>query len=191
MRYLRYWLITSVITLVACAPVDYASLTSWVYEPTTEYNPQGAQTYFPATTPINLKVIQTRKFAKPLIDVAEAIDISCKDRNAINKSLIKATARGNCIFPPEYKSKYTPKYSATDYLGKSTPLSLKYEYELIPSDDKKYTIVRIRAYFHSYGIKDSETSKQITNPKFYSEEFKTIADSLFVNAIEINPQEVK
>ena len=190
MRFIGLTFIIIATFFTGCSKPDYSLGTSYVFNPTQEWNPRGFDFYFPETSPIKLKVIQTRRFSKPFIEVAKAIETSCKDRNELSKSYISNLLKGECVFPPEYKSKYTPKYSAFNFLNEATPLSLKYEYE-ISTDDKKFTVVRIRAYFSAYGIKDSEKSRQITNPTFYNNEFKLIADSLFVNAVELNPDEIK
>ncbi len=191
MKSLVFLFTCGVVALAGCAPTNYLSRTSYVFNPKNEWNPVGSENYFPNTSSISLKVTQTRKFLRPLTEVAKAIENSCKDRNTLNVSTISLTFRGNCVLQPEYISKDTPKYSAIDYLEKRTPLSIRYEYELSGSDDQKFTIVRIRAYFDSDRIKVSEKSRQITNSTFYNDEFRVIADALFVNAIELTPQEVQ
>jgi hypothetical protein len=149
---------------------------------TSVYQPYDApERDFPEVSAIELRSIQTRKFNKPLSEVAQGIITNCKDKNGNGRLYT------SCVWPFE-------GYYYSTSLRKLDRLSYRVEYEL--SQDKQsptnQTIVRMRIYFikSSSGYRGNN-EPQVTNVKYYQREFKDIADTLFVSAIELAPIEMQ
>lgn len=184
-------------------------------------------------TPIQLRVMQTRKFSKPIDEVQDGIITNCEDfggtaqispnitmkndelnednelENKIkNKATIKPIkkkeismaigAKGLCFMPQ--KNKQLPNISLLSFipivgsfasaagtvqqmvdLNQMMKSVSKIQYELKSSSNGKETVVRMRMY--------SLDQAQITSPEIYAENFKKVADSLFIQAIELTPAE--
>ena len=157
-------------------------------------------------TPLQLRVMQTRKFLKPAGEVAKAIKENGADAGGtcgviapkfINGAQIEGTGSGTCSFPhvPTVKNRtnaanFVPivglfKSSSdiskmkADMDAASTAIA-KAAYEISADPDSTETVVRMRLY-RKYG------TEQITDSAAYSEAFNKLADSLFIQAIEITP----
>jgi len=162
-------------------------------------------------TPLELKMMQTRKFMKPAIEVASAIKTGGLDSGA------------NCAVQQEYDVK-TPEGKTLRYVKlwcgrdisnqkKTAKPTLQdaiignimragrpdmtsqnqttmqtIDYEVV--GDKSATVVRMRINEGILGASSTKmASDMITDPAAYAAEFKRIGDSVFVQGIEINPAE--
>lgn len=133
------------------------------------------KSFFQELTPLQLKVMQTRKFNKPFSQVAAGIKTMCDDSSA----KFQVTDTLQCTFP------VNKIFMITGSPNKNNHFIVKYFLETKGQD----TIVRIRMYgtFRNFG---SPETAQFTNDSLYQAQFKKIADSLFINAIPLNPQEM-
>jgi hypothetical protein len=187
---IKYLLVPLVWVMVACAPVTLP----WVYP----FDPDQLNKFFPSKTATELKTLQIRKFNKPSAKVYEAIKSDCLDRGGqlltIDQCIFKDTGR---------------KYAYFDFQSKTDFLYLKYKYELtdgseglkkfrltnnpkdLPKDLNQSTIVRLRVYFDSSSSGQIVKDRQITDNRFYADQFKRLGDVLFENAIELNPQTIE
>lgn len=144
-------------------------------------------------TPLELKAMQTRKFAKPAVDVLEAIKVSGEDNDGqchtelaelLDKGVMK-TVEVFCMFT---KMPANDPYAKVPIIGtlralkdlttQETELGMV-KYQVSVSKNKE-TIVRMR-------IMGRDNVTPINKPEIYSQEFKRIGDALFIQAIEINP----
>lgn len=144
-------------------------------------------------TPIQLKALQTRKFTKPASEVLEAIKVSGEDNDGtchteLSELLEKGIQKSVEVFCMFTKLPKPDPYARVPIIGTIRALKdlnaqeselgmVKYQVSVAKNKD---TIVRMRIYG-----RDGQTP--ITKPEIYSEEFKRIADALFIQAIEINP----
>lgn len=137
---------------------------------------------FKSASSVELRVLQTRKFNKPIAEVNKAIETNCKDRNGSSIRYFK------CYWPFD-------GYYYDDRFRQLIRLTYLVEYDASPDkhSPQESTIVRIRIYF----VKGERQSvrmlnePQVTNPAYYQREFKDLADALFVSAIELNPTEMQ
>ncbi len=138
-------------------------------------------TDFPKVTAIELRTIQTRKFNKPLNEVAQGIVTNCKDKDGNGRTY---TA---CAWWP-YEGYY---FNRT--LREFEKLSYRVEYELTPDkvSPTSQTIVRMRIYFPKSKSGYRSDEPQVTNAGYYQREFKDLADTLFISAIELTPAEMQ
>lgn len=134
-------------------------------------------------TPLELRVMQTRVFAAPPIEVSTAIEDMCKD---LDSAFVIPVARANsgtvtCSF-----TMAMPKVGIFGLKVKKGLLG-KIEASLSWKDDKESTVVRLR--LSRYGD-DSDTWMQMTQskiPTLYQTYFRSIADYMFIDAIEWSP----
>lgn len=188
MKYLTSGLIFITLLLAGCATdIDPARLPARVFQSEHKYNPQGENTFFKVTSPIELRSIQSRKINKTVSQINLAMNTSCRDRSGQGQFL---GLNGNCVLPVEMKSEYTSRYIGTDYLDRDIPLSISFRYEMTPSQDQKSTVIRIRGTFFAYGLKREQENRQITFAPIYREEFKKIAEALFIEATELSPEDM-
>lgn len=178
----RFLIIISVISLTSCArqksytnPSDF--LPSYV---SSVKNNQGYVFYenklfFQELTPLQLKVMQTRKFNKPFLQVASGIKTMCDDSGA----KFQTSDALQCTFPVNKIFMITGSSNENKYF------TVKYFLEAKGQE----TIVRIRMYGNDRNFGSPETA-QFTIDSLYHAQFKKIADSLFINAIQLNPQEM-
>lgn len=138
-------------------------------------NPTYAQEF---VTRLELQSMQTRKFMKNPVAVANAIEGLAKDTGGTCVSV------GALVSSHVAVKSYNKVSGATcvDKVGKSDAAlgiqSLRTDYEFSWDTSKKFTILRARIYVNTV---------QSENPARYQRLFKDIADSLFIDAIEINP----
>jgi hypothetical protein len=190
---LKYFSFLLIFALTACST---PTPPPWVY-------PFGSasNTFFASKTSLELKELQTRKFNKSGYEVIKAIESDCKDRGG---AFFNAGTYASCTF-----SNLGKTYAFFDYAQKIDFLGIKYKYEITdgskqfqkylrtmniedyPKDLNLSTIVRMRIYFDARGAgRNINLNSQITDINFYQSQFKKLADALFTNAIELNPQEM-
>ena len=143
-----------------------------------------------SVTPIQLKVLQTRKFSKSPEEVVEAISTNCEDlggtaqvaapqsRNSSGKGICLMQQKSRGISPLNFVP-IIGSIAALSDLNKMYKNIGQIKYEVRTNADRSETTVRIRMYSLQEG--------QVTDPEVYSTHFKKIADSLFIQAIEIDP----
>lgn len=146
-------------------------------------------------TPLQLKLMQTRKFMKSPADVVKALKTTNEDLG------------GEChIFPP--KSDKAESYgmegtgecsffknrvnavnmipfvglikSAADALDEAKSIS-KIKFDIEAADKGKATLVRMRLFTGAYS-----DNNQSTDPALYDLKFKEVADTMFIEAIPLN-----
>lgn len=144
-------------------------------------------------SPLQLKAMQTRKFSKPAGEVLEAIKVSGEDNDGtchteMSELLEKGIQKSIEVFCMYSKLPKPDPYAMVPIIGTLRALKdlnaqeselgmVKYQVSVSKNSE---TIVRMRIYG-----RDGQTP--ITKPEIYSQEFKLIADALFIQAIEINP----
>ena len=134
-------------------------------------------------TPLELKVMQTRVFTAPPKEVSIAIGDMCKDLDAAFVIPVAGANSGTvtCSFTVA-----TPKVGLLGLKVKKGVVG-KIVASLSWKDDKESTIVRLRV--SRYGD-DSSTwmqMKQSRTPALYQTYFRSIADYMFIDAIEWSP----
>ena len=130
-------------------------------------------------TPFELKVMQTRVFTAPLKEVSTAIGEMCKDLDA--SMFLPMGDTVTCAFTPPQ-----PKIGMFGLKVKKGIVG-KIEASLSWKDDKESTIVRLR--ISRYGD-DSSTWIKMSQSKdatLYQTYFRSIADYMFIDAIEWSP----
>jgi hypothetical protein len=136
---------------------------------------------FKKVSAIELRSIQTRKFNKSFDEVEAGIVTNCKDKNG------NGSSSTSCTWP--FNGYYFDRNSR-----KLERLTYRVEYEVTPDKQspRNSTLVRMRIYFiqSSTGFR-SNNEPQVTNPAYYQREFKDLADTLFVSAIELTPVEMQ
>ncbi len=144
-------------------------------------------------TPLELKAMQTRKFSKSAAEVLEAIKVSGEDNDGscqteMSELLDRGIQKSVEVFCMYSKVPKPDPYAMLPIVGTIRALKelsaqeseigmVKYQ---VSVSKNKETIVRMRIYG-----RDGQSA--ITAPEIYSQEFKRIADALFIQAIEINP----
>ncbi len=134
-------------------------------------------------TPLQLKVMQTRKFIKPSLEVSKAAvedgeslgATRCGNFFAIahqrsNNSKNRPSGEVTCMF--------TPKFSMLSIDNDSIR---RVTYEITPNQDDTETTVRLKIFT---GWKDT---KQVTDPEEYAKRFKSMGDLIFIEAIPLTP----
>ncbi len=146
-----------------------------------------------AATPLELKAMQTRKFNKTSAEVMSGIKAYCEDSGAQNvipsgfsrlspaeMSRPGANPGGTkvtgitCLFAPKFKVGF---FGSIKDENKYSQIKA----EVIKSEEND-SIVRIRLY-------SGVPPEQVTKADVYSEVFKAIGDSLFVQAIVLEAVE--
>lgn len=146
-----------------------------------------AQTSADDVTPLQLKLMQTRKFNKPPLDVMLAMKTHCEDAGAVATGK-RPTFDGEgkptegpayivCTFPSKIK------YSFFGGLKNEAKVS-QYRGDAV-SFDKNSIVLRIRI------IGDPIKREQSKNPEEYSALFKAIGDAIFIESIPIEASEQK
>jgi len=142
-------------------------------------------------TPLQLRVIQTRKFAKAPKEVVDAMSANCEDAGGqfIEQGAAMIAERGGvgkalCIVKiKQEKSALLGILKLVDPLAAASASQgnyLQVKYEIKTGVSRSEAVVRIRII----NVKDQE---QLSDPKVYSDYFKKIGDSLYIQAIEIDP----
>lgn len=142
--------------------------------------------YADTVTPLQLKVMQTRKFAKPPLEVMLAIKTFCQDKGAINVvgrrpefdangHPISGSGVITCIFPPKITHSFWSGVKDENKIG-----TIKGE---AVSFDKDSISIRIRI------MSGYPNQEQSTNTEDYSRFFKSIGDTIFIEAIQIEAVE--
>ena len=130
-------------------------------------------------TPLQLKVMQTRKFLKPSLEVAKA---STEDGESIGGrcvnqvSMFKPEPNGKNLRAGEVRCMFMPKsalFSSEDVA--------RITYEISPSQDDAETTVRMKIFVNW------REPKPVTDPEVYSKRFKSIGDLVFIEAIPLSP----
>jgi len=159
-----------------------------------------------AATPVQLRATQTRKFTKPMDEVASAIKNGGEDMGATCTiyQAPGATAANGSFTRMEGSCRMNTKQADTTgataaafipFIGGLVSAGMasvaqddmmkqvsNIKYEVVATNPKE-TTVRMRIY--------NLKGEQITKPDLYSQEFKKIGDALFVQAIELTPAEQK
>lgn len=136
-----------------------------------------------SATRLELRMMQSRQFSKPPLQVANAIDAFWKDYG------------GSCMAEPYVEIALKMKKTQTQHpIGCGSVRTKDYDksigimsflvfYEI--SWDPKMTNTTVRARMQLGGPKYNFATSE--NPEIYSKHFKEIADTLFIEAIELNP----
>lgn len=130
-------------------------------------------------TPLQLKVMQTRKFMKPSLEVSKAAAEDGESLGAtrcINHIALRSDPKNHrsgevsCMFMP----KISMFSHGTDSITRIT-------YEITPNQDDTETTVRIKM------LKNWKEPKPVTEPEEYAKRFKSIGDLIFIEAIPLTP----
>ncbi len=134
-------------------------------------------------TPLQLKVMQTRKFLKPSVEVAKAAvedGESSGARSCINPIAMQQNYRSSIKMPPrsgDVTCMFTPKISifshGTDGIAKIT-------YEIVPNPADTETTVRMKI------LTNWKEPKPVTDPEVYASHFKNMGDLIFIEAIPLS-----
>lgn len=133
-------------------------------------------------TPLQLKVMQTRKFLKPSVEVAKAAADDGEGVGAqkcINPiGMYQRTPNAKNLRQGEVTCLFVPKYSmfssGADDIRRIT-------YEVTPNQDDTETTVRMKIVM---GWKEQ---RPVTDPEVYAKRFKNMGDLIFIEAIPLNP----
>jgi len=135
-------------------------------------------------TPLQLKVMQSRKFNKSIDELFEAVKTNMEDSGGTCYE--KGKNQFECRFMKGFRG-----MSGTDFIpivGFLTRLSdedkiakeiSKVSFDSDTKDVANGITIRIRMY------SGRMADKQISNPEIYSKKFKEIADTLYTNAIPL------
>lgn len=129
--------------------------------------------------------MQTRKFNVSNTKFYNAFKTDCEDSNGKFRPFTDS-------FGCYYKTNFLFSISDNpkpDYGW----LLVKYYPEIKPAtgkSGKESVVIRLRIYASTNDWGGDET-QQFTLPVYYQNEFTRLADALFVNAIELTPQEMK
>jgi len=173
---------------------------------------------FPEVTRIQLRAMQTRTFKKTPSEVFAAITSLCRDSNGQMTGMLPMykgvgkvigetrTPLSANAYTSVYKYERYEKdavsaslaptcYRATGLGGgefsiKGQPgiykgVQVMHELDWDPNEPTA-VVVRMRISWATYVV--GPPSKQTTNAAFYQRAFKDLADGLFIDAIELNPQ---
>lgn len=127
-------------------------------------------------TPLQLRSIQSRLFKSTLEDVVKAIETFTKDRGGV------------CARPGQARvlsGIQVNGFQLADNEIECRTLGMQYNSEL--SKTENGVLVRSRVYVWSH----SQASVQLTDPNEYTILFKSIADQLFIEAIQIEAAEMR
>jgi hypothetical protein len=130
-----------------------------------------------SVTPLQLRSLQSRLFKTKAEDVLKAIETFTKDRGGICARL------GQNRFLPG--GIYVGGNHLLENEIECRSPGMQYNSELTKTDQG--IVVRIRIYVWSH----TQPSVQLTDPKEYSVLFKSIADQLFIEAIQIDAAEMR
>jgi hypothetical protein len=135
-------------------------------------------------TPLQLKVMQSRKFNKSLQELSEAVKTNMEDSGG--SCYPKSVNQYECRFMKGIKG-----LSGTDFIPIFGTLSRMSDMEKAEKEISRVTFevdtkdmengITVRMRMYSGRMAD----KQITDPQIYSKKYKEIADTLFTNAIPL------
>jgi hypothetical protein len=133
-----------------------------------------------AVTPVQLKLMQTRKFNKAPNETLRAVKTYCEDVGATNAILspvfadkeggaVPGTGKVTCL--------YNPKFTVSFFgaLKNNSPLS-QIKFEAIDVS-KTHIVLRARMFG------PAPDSVQLTDPETYNKLFKGIGDTIFTEAL--------
>ena len=135
-------------------------------------------------TPLQLKVMQTRKFMKPSAEVAKAAAEDGESMGAmrcINQIAMRQNYQNLTKMPPkpgEVTCMFPPKISM---FSQGTDSIAKITYEITPNPDDTETTVRMKI------LTNWKEPKPVPDPEFYAKRFKSIGDLIFIEAIPLSP----
>ncbi|MGV0952900.1 MAG: hypothetical protein ACOYBR_01170 [Fluviibacter sp.] len=134
-------------------------------------------------TPLQLKVMQTRKFLKPSLEVSKAAAEDgeslgaqkCINSIAMRQQVAAITKKStdgdvSCMFIP----KISVFSHGTDSITRIT-------YEITPNQNDTETTVRIKM------LVNWKNPKPVTDPEEYAKRFKSMGDLIFIEAIPLTP----
>ncbi len=128
-------------------------------------------------TPLQLRSIQSRLFKSTMDDVAKAIETFTKDRGGVC-----ARAGQSRMLPGGI---HVNGFQLLENEIECRTLGMQYNSEL--SKVENGVLIRSRIYVWSH----SQPSVQLTDPNEYTVLFKSIADQLFIEAIQIEAAEMR
>lgn len=135
-------------------------------------------------TPLQLKVMQTRKFMKPSAEVAKAAAEDGESMGAvrcINQIAMRQNYQNLTKMPPksgDVTCMFTPKISM---FSQGTDSITRITYEITPNPDDTETTVRMKI------LTNWKEPKPVTDSEFYAKRFKSIGDLIFIEAIPLSP----
>lgn len=137
-------------------------------------------------TPLQLKTMQSRKFNKPPLEVMLAIKTYCEDLGALNVTgqRPKFDSDGNPESAPVFLTcMFPPNLSVSMFGGvKSNAKFSQIKAEALTYNKDSISIrARLMGGFPS--------PSQLAEPEEYSRFFKAVADTLFTEAIPLEPAE--
>ncbi len=131
-------------------------------------------------TPLQLKVMQTRKFMKPSVEVAKAASEDGESIGAhrcINQiAMLQQRTPGKNLRSGEVQCLFMPK----NVLFASGDIA-RITYEITPNQDDTETTVRMKI------LTNWREPKPVTDPEVYAKRFKSIGDLIFIEAIPLTP----
>lgn len=133
-------------------------------------------------TPLQLKVMQTRKFIKPSAEVAKAASEdgeSAGARQCINQiAMLQQRTPGKNLRSGDVQCIFMPKISVFSH---GTDAITKITYEITPNAEDSETTVRMKI------LVNWKEPKPVTDPEIYAKRFKNIGDLIFIEAIPLSP----
>jgi hypothetical protein len=130
-------------------------------------------------TPLQLKVMQTRKFLKPIVEVAKASKEDGESMGAYNcSSPLLIIQRKERPIDTSVTCRFMPK---THIFTTGSGDLFKITYELSSSADDRETTVRIKI------LTNARDPKQVTDTEAYAQRFKSIGDLIFIEGIPLTP----
>lgn len=133
-------------------------------------------------TPLQLKVMQTRKFMKPSGEVAKAASEdgeSAGARQCINQiAMLQQRSPGKNLRSGDVHCIFMPKISVFSH---GTDSITKINYEITPNQDDTETTVRMKI------LVNWKEPKPVTDPEVYAKRFKNMGDLIFIEAIPLTP----
>lgn len=133
-------------------------------------------------SPLEMRILQTRVFEKNPYEVYDAITALCEDRSLTPMGLFsKGGLTCASISAPEFKVSFLGKIKVPPKQVYSIKFSCQRPCDI---EDGEKTIVRIRVMHHGDQIGQQEQS---SDPADYAELFDSIAQYLFIEAIEWDP----
>ena len=129
-------------------------------------------------TPLELRVLQSRLFKTKISNLSIAINTFMKDvgGNCWNKTQLTIGAASQ-------QNIFNSDIETNEIECRSQNKQFNIEFDSVPDGN----LVRARIYTSGSMVQ----LVQITDPKEYSYFFKQIADQLFIEAIQINPAEIR
>lgn len=134
-------------------------------------------------TPLQLKVMQTRKFMKPSLEVSKAAAEDAESIGAtmcVNQiAILQLRSQDNINKKPgDVACMLRPKISVFSH---GTDAITKITYEITPNPDDTETTVRMKI------LVNWKEPKPVTDPEVYAKRFKNIGDLIFIEAIPLSP----